>query len=190
MPLRAKPINPMSQVKVIARTKIAYCDRSGISPQRISPLDPAPRTMNRSITVTPMMHASTATTCNGLSTATRVMVSTPIDTPKSSNLYPMIPKNSTTPPDSTNIAPWIRVPVLAQGTVGILFARRYSKKERKVVRIMKLTAVFFALIRPSTPRKGWRLPPIAANSSRVAIRVFGVPHTIQQTIRTASIHFV
>ena len=32
MPLRAKPMSPMSQVKVTASTKSAYCDRSGILP--------------------------------------------------------------------------------------------------------------------------------------------------------------
>src|ERR671929_129710 len=52
------------------------------------------------------------------------------------------------------------------------------RNERNVVRIIRFTAVFFALITPSTFKKGWCAPPIAASSSRLAIIVCGVAHTI------------
>jgi hypothetical protein len=52
----------MSHVNVTAMMKSAYCDRSGICPQRIAPRDSAPRPRKTSMTVTPMMHASTAST--------------------------------------------------------------------------------------------------------------------------------
>ncbi len=55
-------MSPMSQVNVTARMNSAYCERSGIWPQRIAPRDSAPRTSARSTAVTPTMHASTATT--------------------------------------------------------------------------------------------------------------------------------
>ena len=55
---------------------------------------------------------------------------------------------------------------------------------------MRLTAVFLALMTPSTPRKGWWVPPIAASSSRFAIMVWGVAQTMTLITSTTSIHFV
>src|SRR5439155_682050 len=75
------------------------------------------------------------------------------------------------------------VPVLAHGTTGRLLARRYRRNDRKVVRIIRLTAVFLALITPSAPRKGWCEPPIAASSFESAIMVWGVPHTMAPSTR-------
>src|SRR5256886_14899 len=72
----------------------------------------------------------------------------------------------------------MRVPVSAQGTTGRRLARRYMRKERNVVRIIRLTAVFLALMTPSAPRNGWCDPPMAASSFESAIIVCGVPHTM------------
>ena len=52
MPLRAKPIKPINQVKVTTSTKSAYCERAGICPQRMVPRDSAPRLIRTSITMT------------------------------------------------------------------------------------------------------------------------------------------
>ena len=65
-----------------------------------------------------------------------------------------------------------------------------SGRTETCVRIMRFTAVFLALMTPSTFRKGWCEPPMAASSSRVAMIVCGVAHTIQPMTRTRSIHFV
>src|SRR6266516_2107238 len=62
--------------------------------------------------------------------------------------------------------------------------------ERNVVRIIKFTAVFLALITPSAPRNGWCEPPIAASSFESAIIVCGVPHTIAPSTSTTSSHLV
>ena len=62
IPLRAKPMRPMSHVNVTARMKSAYCERAGIWPQRMAPRDVAPLIMNTSRTMTKKMHASTAST--------------------------------------------------------------------------------------------------------------------------------
>ena len=51
IPLRANPMRPMSHVNVTTSTNNAYCERSGISPQRISPRDCASRAINTSITL-------------------------------------------------------------------------------------------------------------------------------------------
>ena len=59
-----------------------------------------------------------------------------------------------------------------------------------MVRIIRFTAVFLALITPSTPRNGWCEPPIAESSARLAIMVLGVAHTITPITSTTSIHFV
>ena len=50
--------------------------------------------------------------------------------------------------------------------------------------------MFLALMTPNTPRNGWCEPPIAASSSRVAIIVCGVAHTMAPATSTKSIHFV
>src|SRR5882672_7643705 len=68
------------------------------------------------------------------------------------------------------------VPVRAHGTTGRVLARRYMRNDRNVVRIIRLTAVFLALITPRAPRNGWCDPPIAASSFESAIMVWGVPH--------------
>lgn len=91
---------------------------------------------------------------------------------------------------SAKSAPCTIVPERAHATVSARFARRYMRKDRNVVRIIRLTAVFFALMTPSTPRNGWCVPPIAASSSRSAIIVCGVAHTITPMMSTSSIHFV
>src|SRR2546429_3404564 len=70
------------------------------------------------------------------------------------------------------------VPVRAHGTTGRVLARRYSMNERNVVRIIRLTAVFLALITPRAPKNGWCDPPMAASSCESAIIVWGVPHTM------------
>jgi hypothetical protein len=62
MPLRAKPISPISQVNVTARMKRAYCERGGICPQRISPGSRAPFSIGTSIAVTATIAKSTAST--------------------------------------------------------------------------------------------------------------------------------
>ncbi len=62
MPLRAKPIKPISHVNVTARMKSAYCERGGILPHWMAPNDCAPRAIRTSITVTKMMQARTAPT--------------------------------------------------------------------------------------------------------------------------------
>jgi hypothetical protein len=54
-------MSPMSQVKVTTSTKSAYCERSGISPQRIAPRDVAPRPIEVE-TTTATIVASTAST--------------------------------------------------------------------------------------------------------------------------------
>jgi hypothetical protein len=64
------------------------------------------------------------------------------------------------------------------------------RNDRNVVRIMRFTAVFLALMTPSTLRNGWCDPPMAASSSRLAIIVCGVAHTIQHRTSTSSIHLV
>src|SRR5690349_22452313 len=76
------------------------------------------------------------------------------------------------------------VPVRAQGTTGRLLARRYRRNDRKVVRIIRFTAVFLALITPSAPRNGWCEPPMAASSFESAIIVCGVPQTIAPNTST------
>jgi len=53
-----------------------------------------------------------------------------------------------------------------------------------------VTAVFFALMRPSTPRNGWCEPPMAAISCRSAIMVWGVAQTITPRTRTMSRYLV
>ena len=65
----------MSHVKVTAMTKMAYCDLSGISPQRISPCDLDPRRRKLSMTHTPTMQEMTANTCYTLKPI-RVIVGT------------------------------------------------------------------------------------------------------------------
>ena len=62
MPLRAKPISPISQVNVTARMNSAYCERGGIFPHWIVPSDCAPRPMTTSMIVTNTIHESTAPT--------------------------------------------------------------------------------------------------------------------------------
>src|SRR3989449_60238 len=56
-----------------------------------------------------------------------------------------MPKNSTIAAAITNIAAWMPVPVFAHGTTCRMLARRYSRNERNVDRIIKFTAVFLAL---------------------------------------------
>src|SRR5207244_10086852 len=58
----------------------------------------------------------------------------------------------------SNIAPWIIVPVPAQGTTGRVLARRYRRNDRNVVRIIRFTAVFLALMTPRAPSRGWCEP--------------------------------
>src|SRR5207245_2848494 len=84
--------------------------------------------------------------------------------------------NRTGPAAIANIAPWIIVPVLAQGTTGGVLARRYRRNDRNVVRIIRFTAVFLALMTPSAPSRGWCEPPIAASCFEAASMVCGVPH--------------
>ena len=62
MPLRAKPIRPISQVKVTASTNSAYCERAGILPHWMTPSDWAPRAISTSMMVTNRMQLSTAPT--------------------------------------------------------------------------------------------------------------------------------
>src|SRR5438445_424925 len=57
----------------------------------------------------------------------------------------------------------------AHGTTGRVLARRYKRNDRKVVRIIRFTAVFLALMTPRAPRKGWCDPPMAASSFESAI---------------------
>src|SRR5213082_982430 len=85
---------------------------------------------------------------------------------------------------TANIAPWITVPLFAHGTTGGLLARRYKRNDRNVVRIIRFTAVFLALITPRAPNNGWCEPPIAASSFESAIIVWGVPHTIAPSTST------
>src|SRR4029077_16413746 len=82
------------------------------------------------------------------------------------------------------------VPVRAHGTTGRVLARRYKRNDRNVVRIIRFTAVFLALITPSAPRNGGGEPPIAASSFESAIIVWGVPHTIAPSTRTSSRYLV
>ena len=55
---------------------------------------------------------------------------------------------------------------------------------------MIFTAVFLALMTPRTPRNGWYVPPMAAISSRLAIIVCGVAHTITPTTSTNNMYLV
>src|SRR5256885_12735826 len=101
-----------------------------------------------------------------------------------------MPKYSTTPAATPNIPAWIHVPVRAHGTTGRVLARRYMRNDRNVVRIIRLTAVFLALITPRAPRNGWCDPPMAASSFESAIMVWGVPHTLAPSTRTISRYLV
>src|SRR2546423_13519182 len=89
-----------------------------------------------------------------------------------------MPKYSTTNAATPNIPAWIHVPILAHGTTGRVLARRYNRNDRKVVRIIRFTAVFLALITPRAARNGGCEPPIAASSFESAIMVWGVPPTM------------
>ena len=62
MPERAKPIRPISHVKVTARRMSTYCERGAIVPQRIVPVERAPLNIGMSIAITTTMHRSTAPT--------------------------------------------------------------------------------------------------------------------------------
>src|SRR5437763_15480641 len=82
------------------------------------------------------------------------------------------------------------VPARAHGTTGRVFARRYRRNDRNVVRIIRFTAVFLALITPSAPRNGGCEPPIAASTFESAIIVWGVPQTIAPSTSTINRYFV
>ncbi len=62
MPLRAKPIRPISQVNETARMISTYCERTGIWPQRMAPRVSAPRSISTSSTTTSIIAASTEST--------------------------------------------------------------------------------------------------------------------------------
>ena len=62
MPERAKPIRPMSQVKVTARRISTYCERGAIVPHRISPVERAPLNIGTSMAITSTMAPITAST--------------------------------------------------------------------------------------------------------------------------------
>src|SRR2546422_11409625 len=78
------------------------------------------------------------------------------------------------------------VPVRAHGTTGRVLARRYKRNDRNVVRIIRFTAVFLALITARAPRNGWCDPPMAASSFEAAIMVGGVAHTMAPSTSTIS----
>ena len=50
------------------------------------------------------------------------------------------------------------------GTRSALFALRYRRKLRNVVKMMRLMTAFLVDIRPNTPRIGCTCPPIASSS--------------------------
>ena len=62
MPERAKPISPISQVKVTASRISTYCERGAIVPHRISPVERAPLNMGTSRAMTTTMAPMTAAT--------------------------------------------------------------------------------------------------------------------------------
>ena len=74
----------------------------------------------------------------------------------------------------------------AKGTRSPLLPRRYNRKLRKVVRIIRLTTVFLADMTPKTPSIGWCAPPILRASSRLATRLCGVSHIRKHTVSTPS----
>src|SRR6266545_7345014 len=80
-------------------------------------------------------------------------------------------------------AHWIAIPVRTQDFVESLLARRYRTKERKVVRIITFTAVFFADMTPRNPRTGWCVPPMALASWRVTTMLRGVAQTMNPNAR-------
>ena len=62
--------------------------------------------------------------------------------------------------------------------MGSRFARRYKRYEKKVVRIIRFTAVFFAVMTPKNRRNRWSDPPIARTSPSEAMRLRGVAQTM------------
>ena len=74
--MRAKPIRPISQVKVTARRISTYCERGAIVPQRIVPVERAPLNIGMSIAITITMQSRTARPGIGEKRRIRTMAST------------------------------------------------------------------------------------------------------------------
>ena len=62
IPERAKPISPISHVKVTASRISTYCECGAMVPQRMAPVERAPLNIGTSMTITTTMAASTAPT--------------------------------------------------------------------------------------------------------------------------------
>src|SRR2546430_16895711 len=103
-----------------------------------------------------------------------------------SRKWPGMRKYSTPSAATPNIPAWIHVPVLAHGTTGRVLARRYMRNDRKVVRIIRFTAVVLALITPKAPSSGGGEPPLADSPRAAAVILCGGAHTKAPGARMAS----
>ena len=65
MPERAKPISPISQVNDTASRISTYWERGAIVPQRIVPVDRAPRNIGMSMAMITTIARRTTPTCMG-----------------------------------------------------------------------------------------------------------------------------